>query len=195
VEACWRCGSTSVRPRGFQRWNGKVKRRYDCKSCNHQFTLPVERYRLAPISSCRICHTRLNESNWYPALMSNKRYICISCYKKYQKSWNERTDHNRRYAWKERVQAIQHYGGRCACCGESELRFLVLDHVDEDGALQRKQMRGAGGWRFYRWLRLNQYPDSFTLQILCANCNMAKTFFGGCPHGKTNPQSNSRSET
>jgi len=76
---------------------------------------------------------------------------------------------------------IEHYGGACTCCGEREPRFLVLDHVNDDGAEQRRRI-GMGGWRFYRWLRLNEYPDDFKLQVLCANCNMAKAHFGGCPH-------------
>lgn len=30
------------------------------------------------------------------------------------------------------------------------------------------------------WLKTNGYPDGF--QTLCHNCNMAKGFYGICPH-------------
>lgn len=30
------------------------------------------------------------------------------------------------------------------------------------------------------WLRRNNYPNGF--QVLCHNCNMAKGFYGKCPH-------------
>lgn len=65
-------------------------------------------------------------------------------------------------------------GGRCACCGETEYVFLDLDHVDDDGASDRKGKRGA------TWRLALQDPDRF--QVLCRNCNWAK-FRGGCPHG------------
>jgi hypothetical protein len=36
--------------------------------------------------------------------------------------------------------------------------------------------------RFYRWLITNNFPDDF--QILCHNCNYAKSH-GGCPHKRS----------
>jgi hypothetical protein len=40
-----------------------------------------------------------------------------------------------------RAELIAAYGGRCACCGESESIFLDLDHVNNDGKEDR-QRRG-----------------------------------------------------
>ena len=65
-------------------------------------------------------------------------------------------------------------GGACACCGESEYVFLDIDHVNEDGAEERRRTKVAT-WR----LALVE-PHRF--QVLCRNCNWAK-FQGGCPHG------------
>jgi hypothetical protein len=94
---------------------------------------------------------------------------------------------NRRRAATLRSQALAAYGGRCACCGETEEDFLVIDHVNDDGADHRRAIRGdnqrsnAGAGRTtYRWLQDNGYPDGF--QVLCANCNMAKSRPRGCPH-------------
>jgi len=38
-----------------------------------------------------------------------------------------------------------------------------------------------GSTKFYRWLVENDFPEGF--QILCHNCNFAKSHNpGGCPH-------------
>lgn len=75
--------------------------------------------------------------------------------------------------------AYEAYGGfACKCCGEVIEKFLTIDHVANDGADHRKQMRGK---HLYRWLRKNGYPQDF--QVLCMNCNFGKARNGGvCPH-------------
>lgn len=35
---------------------------------------------------------------------------------------------------------------------------------------------------FREWQRKNNYPKGF--QVLCHNCNLAKGFYGKCPHQK-----------
>jgi len=76
------------------------------------------------------------------------------------------------------------YGGSvCACCGETDIRFLTIDHVDGDGAQHRKLIGGGGNT--YKWLRQNGYPSGF--QVLCYNCNMGRYRNGGiCPHNDPN---------
>lgn len=91
---------------------------------------------------------------------------------------------------KIRGRVITAYGGRCACCGETEPKFLTLDHKNNDGAEHRRQInselkaKGRTGGRSYtllKWAIDNNYPD--TLQILCYNCNCGKERNGGtCPH-------------
>ena len=41
------------------------------------------------------------------------------------------------------------YGGRCSCCGESNLKFLTLDHADDSAADDRKNGIFMNG-TFYR---------------------------------------------
>lgn len=81
--------------------------------------------------------------------------------------------------------AIMAYGGyRCACpgCDVTAPEFLQIDHVDNDGATHRKELR-QGGDALYAWLKRHNYPPGF--QILCANCNFAKRITGTCPvHNK-----------
>jgi len=76
-----------------------------------------------------------------------------------------------------RLGVLQHYGGKCACCGETVYEFLTFDHINNDGAEHRKII---GKTRIARWLKKNNYPDGF--QVLCANCNHAKGHYGHCPH-------------
>ncbi len=76
-------------------------------------------------------------------------------------------------------EAIQGYGGKCICCGESSIVFLCLDHIDNNGKEHRKQIGGGGGIT-YRWVIKNNFPPG--IQILCWNCNSAKQIYGGCTH-------------
>ena len=69
-------------------------------------------------------------------------------------------------------------GAVCSCCGEAQKRFLTLDHIKNDGYLERKTSYGHSltkaqktGW------------DKKKYQVLCSNCNLGKSLNGGiCPH-------------
>jgi len=79
------------------------------------------------------------------------------------------------------MQVLTHYSAGamcCNCCGESGYEFLCIDHIDGGGHQHRKDV--GNGITFLRWLINNQYPAGF--QILCHNCNMARAFYGECPH-------------
>jgi hypothetical protein len=79
-----------------------------------------------------------------------------------------------------RAEVLREYGHACACCGESAQEFLALDHIFNDGGEHRREIKRAGS-RTYAWLKRNGFPkDRF--QLLCHNCNMAKAFYGQCPH-------------
>lgn len=71
------------------------------------------------------------------------------------------------------------YGGRhCACCGESILGFLTIDHVNNDGNEHR---RTTNRQSIYQILRREGYPPGY--QVLCFNCNSGRALNGGvCPH-------------
>ena len=82
-----------------------------------------------------------------------------------------------------RTQVFEAYGGhKCNCCGESEPMFLSIDHIDNNGAEERRSGLYAGsGVGFYQWLRKNKFPSGY--QVLCMNCNTGKHKNGGvCPH-------------
>jgi uncharacterized OB-fold protein len=72
-----------------------------------------------------------------------------------------------------KIQVMQAYGSKCACCPETLLPLLNIDHIN--GRTDR--MRGG---HLYRWLIKNNYPKEF--QILCLNCNISKYLSGTCVH-------------
>lgn len=82
-----------------------------------------------------------------------------------------------------RQETMNHYGGAiCACCGENDLRFLTIDHINNDGAIIRKRFGNrCGGTYTYELLRRLNWPDG--IQVLCWNCNCGRAMNNGvCPH-------------
>ena len=75
-----------------------------------------------------------------------------------------------------RQDVLVKYGGKCVCCGESHLPYLDIDHKNGGGNAERKS-RGGGG--YYTFLR--RTPIREDLQLLCANCHVAKTRKAECP--------------
>lgn len=81
----------------------------------------------------------------------------------------------------EKEFILHAYGNQCACCGEKEVIFLTLDHINRNGNDQRRKFGIPGGHAFYRFLRKSGYPPGY--QVLCFNCNSGEHLNGGtCPH-------------
>jgi len=89
---------------------------------------------------------------------------------------------------KMRYDCLSHYSNGepiCSCCGEKEILFLHIDHIEGDGAEHRRKLKSElgyypGGNNLPYWLKKNGYPEGF--QILCANCNLGKRCNSVCPH-------------
>jgi hypothetical protein len=75
---------------------------------------------------------------------------------------------------KYKRKVFEFYGSECAYCKFTDIRALQIDHIDNNGAEERKALGGQNfsGWKFYKHLIDNQYPAGY--QTLCANCNMIK---------------------
>ncbi len=102
---------------------------------------------------------------------------CVACIKKNLKD----TGASHKSKEKTKAETLAHYGGVCACCGESDPIFLNIDHIDQRGAAHRKvQPEAIGGARFYYFLKKNGYPKGY--RVLCFNCNFATYHRGVCPH-------------
>jgi hypothetical protein len=87
---------------------------------------------------------------------------------------------NKNYKDRLRDECFAAYGGSCFCCGEARKEFLAMDHVEGGGNKHRKTEKLRGGGTTHLWLKRRGYPKTFRLS--CHNCNMARGFFGYCPH-------------
>lgn len=123
---------------------------------------------------CSKCHQVKPRESFYPQTRSPSKLSsrCKECHNEECKDLLRR----------ERLKALQHYAQAntpyCRCCGEMTYEFLSLDHIHGNGGQHRKQCRA--GSAFYRWLRMDGYPEGY--QVLCYNCNTAKGHHGVCPH-------------
>ena len=85
------------------------------------------------------------------------------------------------YLRRLKKRALDGYGHKCACCGEIRFEFLSFDHVENDGAKERREKgKKMNSGSLYRLIIKEGFPKRY--QILCYNCNMALAFFGFCPH-------------
>jgi hypothetical protein len=75
-----------------------------------------------------------------------------------------------------RQKIISAYGGKCACCGESRIEFLGIDHIGGGGNKHRKSIKN----NLYSWLVKQNFPKGF--RMLCHNCNQSLGHYGYCPH-------------
>ena len=97
-----------------------------------------------------------------------------------------------------RLKVLQYYSKHlsksdipcCRCCGEkSHNEFLALDHIagkkemdSEPELVKLGYSSSLKSLPLLTWIIKNNFPKGF--QILCHNCNMAKGFYGKCPHQK-----------
>jgi len=107
---------------------------------------------------------------------------CKSCYSEYRHQYVKET----------RYKALVHFSltdaPECLCCGESELEFLCIDHIEGGGKQHRKEM-GGGNHQISSvngFLKMIKDPDKDKYQILCWNCNFSKHKNGECSHKQKN---------
>tara|TARA_Y100000590_G_C15253366_1_gene838347 strand:+ start:116 stop:640 length:525 start_codon:yes stop_codon:yes gene_type:complete len=134
--------------------------------------------------------------------------------KKYQKKWREENReyiHLKRIENQEEIKkkrdikkkeikttVMAHYSKKlsnsdvpcCNCCGENQfLIFLTIDHIKgwknyhEPDLSHRKGAKRLGGKELYRYLQKNNFPSGY--QVLCMNCNAAKSENEVCPHQRS----------
>lgn len=97
---------------------------------------------------------------WY----FNTKY-CPAC-KKRENTTNMRN---------RKLKVLAHYGEYCNYCGEDTFELLQIDHINNDGAQERRELYGdtpAAGEKFYRELIGRNFPPGY--QTLCRSCNWQK---------------------
>lgn len=165
-----------------------------------------------PLKHCHHCNQDFPASKeFWHANRSRKDGLCAWCkvcnrahakkysdahpqlYRDAAKKWRQNNlersrEKSRKWYSDLRLETLLHYGGsppKCACCGESQLEFLAIDHIN-GGGRQSRLKHGRGGQYFQRLRKLG-WPEGY--QVLCHNCNVAKSYYGACPHTKPSQQS------
>ena len=128
--------------------------------------------------------------------------ICRNCKTEYQRKWakgwrsgpNYKRSRPKRlkqkrkdsltYRMRKRLTFLKLYGSKCACCGETHIEFLTLDHVKGNGAEERKRTGSSyGGYnRAIKLFKSNKEEALKQYRILCWNCNCSIGTYGYCPH-------------
>lgn len=135
------------------RYRSSPKRRLRTKESNAR-----RRARALSNGLCGQCHQRDVRPGWK---------TCQECH-----------DFSQERNKKLRLEALSHYGLKCACCGEGREIFLSIDHVNGGGSKLRKTVERGNT---YRWLKDQGWPLEF--RTLCYNCNIGRFRNGGtCPH-------------
>ena len=104
----------------------------------------------------------------------------------------------RNYDKEAKVELLRRLGGRCICCGEMDISFLQIDHKHGHGSVHRRLIKPGDSRSAARVssrmllgdLKKRGFPKILDLgngvydelQVLCANCNYAKSHMGYCPH-------------
>lgn len=137
---------------------------------------------------CRSCE----RSRIYEWRANNKERVRVWTNRSYEKNKTKYRERGRLFERKKRRQVkfvvLAHYSGTdLPQCANPfglhlpndpflvDIRSLSLDHIDNDGAEDRKRRvgnhKGAGSW-FYRILIKEGFPSGF--QVLCMNCQFVK---------------------
>jgi hypothetical protein len=98
--------------------------------------------------------------------------------KRYARDPNHRKEHAKDFRERRLDRIFSIYGPICRCCGETERAFLTVDHINNDGGIERKAY--GGNEKFRNWLA--KQPKLPEYQILCWNCQWGKRINGVCPH-------------
>lgn len=107
------------------------------------------------------------------------------------KKWREQNPE----AWKRTASAsarrqheaakravVDAYGGRCTCCGETDIHFLTVEHMTVGSRERHRYDNGKriSGTKLLRLIASEGFPDDIT--VMCFNCNCARGQYGFCPH-------------
>ena len=114
--------------------------------------------------------------------MPLKNLILRKKYSKHYRKENHKIlcEAKRSYWKRQRLIVLLHYSNgrlRCRCCGEKTYEFMSLDHIHGNGNKQRRKIKSN---YLLNWIIKQGFPKGY--QVLCHNCNLAKGFYGRCPH-------------
>lgn len=158
----------------------KVRPKRPCVVCRRP--LPIRGTDLTCSPACSVKWKTRRKRAWY--LERERLGLCISCDGQRREGRSKCGECARKFTAyittrlaKLKRSALDAYGGpTCACCGESEIEFLTIDHVNGGGNKHRREVR----YSMYEWLKKKGYPPGF--RVLCMNCNWVTRYGQECPH-------------
>lgn len=131
---------------------------------------------------CEECKRLRDEARRVDAVKYTKKPARIARQRAYSQTPEVReirAKQMRDYRLAQKLKCYEAYGGaRCACCGETELFFLSMDHLNNNGTWHKKEARFS---HLILWLAQHNFPPGY--RVLCMNCNVGRHRNGGiCPH-------------
>lgn len=157
---CYTCDGKRQRIRVNGHDTGSLKDRpIICKDCGESDITklcPSKNLTAGVLKRCRYCAAkRMQEQRKKP----NSKHL----------------ENHRRTNLRKRVLA--YYGNKCSYCSEWRYEFLAIDHINDDGYLDRKKMDNDS--LISKIVKENFPKDRY--QILCHNCNSAKSYYKCSP--------------
>ena len=174
------CSKCNVSKMGNEFYFRKDRNKYrnECKECNHKH---YKDYWKIYKNKVEVINHRKDYQREYYSIPENKEYR-----KNYMKEYDSIPENkenkkikSKRYSYIDKKIVVSHYSdgnNNCKCCGEKDIRFLTIDHINNDGANHRRKIKT---FKLYRWLINNNFPNGY--RILCYNCNCGRKC-GVCPH-------------
>lgn len=103
---------------------------------------------------------------------SRNKMLCDSCHENQVEELRQRRKINK-------IKVVEYFGGKCCECGESDIRTLSIDHIENDGntdCLGKNGKRILSTVWYARLARLidKSVVDKQKLQLLCFNCHAKK---------------------
>lgn len=138
--------------------------------------------------ACKECLLKWQHEHYKERMTPERRSLLNARARQWRKDNPEKTKQKAKhfhaiYRDRDRKLVYEKYGDKCVCCGETEVMFLTVDHVNSDGHIERKKGLYTNGSQFYRWIIQQNFPKDY--QILCYNCNLGRARNHGiCPHQK-----------
>lgn len=160
------------------------KYKYKCDDCYEKLRYKpkynyVPKVKIPKENKCCRCSVELTDENWANCLRGDRNKTghytrrCNDCS-------NSRT---RNYKKSVRRQVITEYGSKCACCGLDNYDALEIDHINNDGYLERRTIKSMMNHIIRQGFPKDKY------QILCSNCNRTKMMLKGQPCNCQDPSS------
>lgn len=137
-----------------------------------------------PIYKCAKCDAYKSTQSFCKnkQTKSGRNCWCKKCVIEYGKKYKilnkEKVSIKNKINWNNiKINIYNLLGNKCNCCGEKEINFLQIDHINNDGFKERHINKHIV--QYFEHIKNNRS----NFQLLCANCNWGKKMNNGiCPH-------------